>query len=279
MNRIAELERELQEILTEVDGKADASREPGEERETPNDYMRIEGAATRALEALRLVSREISDERKLFDKKHQRLADAWRAECDQLRIYAELLKAEVRKEMAGVIDELTTAADKAPSIGDDETYAIGREDGARALHKAVEKALGKPLEQYEISNQSPQPTAEERAEMNALTQYHKPKEGLPTPRFVGCMDTCLAGGCTDYCTRTLEIAQGNLRLKTQETHRLDNEPLAGAARHAIANLGTAAVVLKNMGAKDTAASLWESQHRLRTALETHHAYQQEEAKP
>lgn len=45
----SDLERALQDILDEVDGKADASCEPGSEKLTPNDYMRIEMAAERAM--------------------------------------------------------------------------------------------------------------------------------------------------------------------------------------------------------------------------------------
>lgn len=59
--RTAALRNALENILTEVDGKADASREPGEEREQPNDYMRIQGEADAALAEVQKLERALSD--------------------------------------------------------------------------------------------------------------------------------------------------------------------------------------------------------------------------
>jgi hypothetical protein len=61
MSHFAALETALQNILAEVDGKADASREPGEEREHANDYMRIQGEADTALAEVKRLSNLISD--------------------------------------------------------------------------------------------------------------------------------------------------------------------------------------------------------------------------
>jgi hypothetical protein len=175
--------------------------------------------------------------------------DATQAERDRLRRYAEgrtkalcevtsaleALFALVNGESPSLLegDHHYEMCEKAIALGNaaleqfeiDQESALGRVSpakGTRAESPAcgVSEDTSTPLShadsQFPISSQSPQPTAEERAEMDALTQYHKPKEGLPVPRFAGCMDTCLAGGCTDYCTRTLEIAQCNLRLRAQE---------------------------------------------------------------
>lgn len=60
-NPMSPLERALQSILDEVDGKADASCEPGDEREKPNDYMRIQAAADEALAEARKLQNVISD--------------------------------------------------------------------------------------------------------------------------------------------------------------------------------------------------------------------------
>lgn len=67
--------RTLQSILDEVDGKADASCEPGDERETPNDYMRIEMAAEEAMEEAKRMVAKLSDGTSRWIPVSERLPD------------------------------------------------------------------------------------------------------------------------------------------------------------------------------------------------------------
>lgn len=81
--RTAALRNALENILTEVDGKADASREPGEEREQPNDYMRIQGEADAALAEVQKLERALSEITRERDQLHRCVAELQR-EVDTL---------------------------------------------------------------------------------------------------------------------------------------------------------------------------------------------------
>jgi hypothetical protein len=93
------IESALNNILTQVDGKTDASREPGDEYEQPNDYMRIQMETDTAVEALKKVVRGISDGVLARDQEwagklrnQANIADTYMREARQVASYAETLE-------------------------------------------------------------------------------------------------------------------------------------------------------------------------------------------